>query len=158
MSKETEQNGLNVKLIADEVVRVLTPLCENILVVGSIRRLKEEPNDVDIVLISASKDKIQTELSKLGSRLQGGDKKEAWEVNGVKVELYYATEDTWGAFVLMYTGSKEYNISMRAKAKSMGMSLSQYGLSNSDKVVVASKTEAEIFEALDMNYREPEER
>jgi DNA polymerase (family 10) len=158
MSKTTESNGLNVKLIADEVVRVLTPLCENILVVGSIRRLKEEPNDVDIVLITNEKEKIHIELLKMGTKLSGGDKKEAWEVNGVKAELYYATEDTWGAFVLMYTGSKEYNISMRAKAKSMGYSLSQYGLFNADKIRLASQTEEDIFTSLAMEYVEPEER
>lgn len=159
MSKENSIRGVEVKILADEVVRTLTPLCDNIMVVGSIRRNKENPNDIDIVLIPKSKDTIQAELTKLHfKRLQGGDKKEAWEIGNTKIELYYATEDSWGAFVLMYTGSKEYNISMRAKAKAMGYSLSQYGLFNADKIKVASLTEEEIFKALEIEYVEPEAR
>lgn len=144
----TKEQVLNV---SNKVETLLKPCCNKIMVVGSIRRLKDNPHDVDIVLIPKNKDEIISILNNIGIRQNGGSKKEAWIVDDVKVELYYATEDNFGAFVLMYTGSKEYNITMRIKAKKQGYMLNQYGLFENDTNIV-SKTEEEIFKALNMPY------
>jgi DNA polymerase (family 10) len=133
------------------------PLCEKLEIVGSIRRMKEYVNDVDVVLIPNFKETIRINMDAIGIHQSGGDKKEAWIVNGVKVELYYATHDTWGAFVLMYTGSKEYNISMRVKAKGLGYILNQYGLFKGEELI-ANRYEEDIFTALGMEYVKPEDR
>ena len=150
-------NKEHILQVARAVENFLLPLCDKVEVVGSIRRNKEEPHDVDIVLIPKDKEQIRSLMSIRGNREMGGSKKEAWIIEGIKVELYYATEETWGAFVLMYTGSKEYNIMMRVKAKGMGLMLNQYGLFKGKELIV-SRTEESIFRALGMPYVEPEKR
>jgi DNA polymerase (family X) len=158
---EKEEFNLRLKEVVLIVNALLKPLCTKLEVVGSIRRGVEYPNDIDIVLIPNFKETIRINMDTLGVKQNSGDKKEAWLVGGVKVELYYATEDTWGAFVLMYTGSKMFNISMRAKAKKIGYTLNQYGLfepTDSGTTIIAQRTEEDIFKALNMEYTKPENR
>lgn len=142
---------------ATKIKDILKPCCDNIEIVGSIRRQKAEPHDIDIVLIPKNKEEVISILNNLGTLESGGEKKGAWIVDNVKVELYFATKETWGGFVLMYTGSKEYNISMRYKAKKMGLMLNQYGLIKNG-AIIAFEAEEDIFKALNMEYVAPEMR
>lgn len=143
--------------VATKIKDILKPCCDNIEIAGSIRRQKAEPHDIDVVLIPKNKDEVISILNMLGTKESGGEKKAAWIVDNVKVELYFATKGNWGSFLLMYTGSKEYNISMRYKAKKMGLMLNQYGLFK-DGFIIAFQTEEDIFKALDMKYVAPEMR
>jgi DNA polymerase (family 10) len=62
------------------------------------------------------------------------------------------------AFALHYfTGSKEHNIAVRARAQRYGLKLNEYELAG-DKKKVACKDEADIFRALDLDYIPPELR
>ena len=159
MSKELQivnQQAL-VEDVAHRVRDFLSPVCSKIEIVGSLRRQKQNPNDVDIILIPKDKGTIASTMALLGIRESGGEKREAWIVDEVKVEVYYATEEAWGAFLLMYTGSKRLNISMRILAKTKGLMLNQYGLFRGIELI-ASKTEEDIFKALNIEYIEPELR
>jgi len=75
---------------------------------------------------------------------------------GEQIDLYFATPETWGALVLIRTGSAEHNIRLSKRALRMGMKLSHRGLIKNEKVIAS--TERKIFEALDLPYVEPEER
>ena len=89
---------------------------------------------------------------------KNGDKIVSGTYKNVQIDLNFCTEDTWGVVLLFRTGSKFHNIKMAKKAKEMGLKLSlNKGLMKDDEVI-ASKTEKEIFEKLDMDYVEPEER
>jgi DNA polymerase (family 10) len=56
-----------------------------------------------------------------------------------------------------FTGSKEHNVTMRARAQSMGLKLNEYGLAGDGKDIKC-KTEADIFAALGLTYIPPEMR
>ena len=57
------------------------------------------------------------------------------------------------------TGPAKYNILMRRQAKLKGFRLNEYGLYNRESgEYVAGTTERSIFEALDMEYKAPNER
>src|SRR5208282_3011437 len=61
-------------------------------------------------------------------------------------------------FALHYfTGSKEHNVVMRARAQQYGLKLNEYELAGPKKSVPC-KEEADIFNALDCDYIPPEMR
>ncbi len=63
------------------------------------------------------------------------------------------------AGVIYFTGSQNFNIQVRNKAIEKGMSLSEYGFvkaDNNEKIFL--KSEAHLFELLDIPYKTPQER
>jgi len=155
------------KKIADSIIEEIKHLCEKIEVVGSIRRGKLEVADIDIVLIPQPwmwNTIIQTlktcipaivvetgqELARLKFKLP--------DLGEVQLDIYRARPETWGILTLIRTGSTEHNIKLCSRAKAKGMTLSaKQGLIKDGKVI-ASRTEEDIFKALDMNFIEPENR
>ena len=76
----------------------------------------------------------------------------------IKVDLNTTEdEDDFGALLLFLTGSKEFNIQMRQRAKELELKLNRHGLWDKENCI-ASKTEAAIFEALGMDYILPKDR
>jgi DNA polymerase (family 10) len=78
-------------------------------------------------------------------------------IEDVQFDLYYATPEEWGAMTLFLTGSKLFNILIRAKAKELGYKLNQYGLWHGAELI-AGRTEEQIFYALEMENWSPERR
>jgi len=74
------------------------------------------------------------------------------------VDIVFLPKEQWGAGLLWFTGSKAFNIMMRAKAKKMGYTLNQRGLFNKDGDQIPVYTEKEIMRALHMKWTPPEER
>lgn len=130
----------------------LAPLSKRLEIAGSIRRNKPEPNDVDIVLIPKNIGSIMKYISQYSKGNIGRGK--SYRKNGVEVELYFATDQNWGAMLMYATGSNEYNIMLRTYAKFFGMKLSQYGLFKDGKMI-AGKTEEEIYAMLGKKWKEP---
>jgi len=88
--------------------------------------------------------------------LKCGSKIAQLTIKGTNVDLYSATPETWGALVLIRTGSAQHNIKLSKRALNMGMKLSHKGLIKDGKIIAS--TEEGIFEALDLSYVPPEER
>ena len=87
-----------------------------------------------------------------------GAKKLSFDLqNGLRVDIRFLHAAQWGSALLYFTGSKEHNILMRKKAIARGWKLSEYGLFEGENII-ASETEEEIFEALEMEYVEPRNR
>jgi DNA polymerase (family X) len=152
----TRKGSFVIKL-ADKTVRDIKPYCKRIKIAGSIRRKKEDPVDIDIVLIPKDKDRIKQLLLKEGKVVENGEKQFSVKIKGVKVELYFVSEEDWGAALISYTGASGYSIGLRIKAKKKGLKLNQYGLFKGNKKI-AGKTEQEIYEALGKHFKLPENR
>ena len=144
--------------IARKILRDLKPFCRRIKIVGSIRRHEKHPGDIDIVLIYKDKEKLENFLRKRGRFIQGGEHESTWNLDGVKLELYYTTSKEWGAELLAYSSRKGSGIGLRAIAKRKGLKLSQHGLFNKKGKRIAGKTEEEIYKALGRPYKGPRER
>ena len=83
--------GERVLEIANKIVDQLKPFCIKIEIVGSIRRKKSNPRDIDLVLIAKKKEyklKMKELLSKEGKFLQGGDKEMFFRVEGIDLQLF----------------------------------------------------------------------
>ncbi len=148
--------------IGDEVLKRLSPYCKpmRIEVVGSIRRRRPLPRDIDIVLIPSDPWNLTHEIAGLGPAQASGDKVKRVSYNGVQVDLYFATEETWATLLLIRTGSKQNNIRLAwlAKQKEWRLAASGDGLFNEKGERIAGDTEESIYEALGLRYQEPWER
>ena len=147
--------------LAQEIVKQILSFCERIEVAGSIRRKKSEVRDIDLVLTPKPLlwHRIIATLQRTmdAKVLKRGDRIAQLTIKGVNVDLYSATEQTWGALLLIRTGSMAHNIRLSKRALSMGMRLTHKGVTR-DGRIIASRTEREIFEALGLSYVPPEER
>ena len=148
------------KALSDEIVKRLEPYCQKIQVAGSIRREKPTVHDIDIVLIAGDMEGIHKELTGLGELRKDGPKIKCLEYKDVSVDLYFATPQTWATLLLIRTGSKEHNIRLCARAKTLGMHLaaSGDGLFDNEGIRIAGDTEESIFQELGLPYKEPQYR
>ncbi|GAI25659.1 unnamed protein product [marine sediment metagenome] len=148
------------KVIAAEVVKRLAPYCAKIEVAGSVRRQKPFPRDIDIVLIPSDPWNLAHQVAGLGPAKLMGNKLKRINYNGVQIDLYYATPETWATLLLIRTGSKESNIRLCTLAKKKGWHLaaSGDGLFDENDRRIAGDTERSIFEALGVRYQPPEGR
>jgi len=152
---------VDVLKLSKGIFKKLKPFCKKIEIAGSIRRGEKHPFDIDIVLIPKDKDKLEEFIKKSlnGKYLQGGGHESTWEINGVKVELYYTDEEEWGAELLAYSSEKGAGIGLRIVARKKGFKLTQHGLfDRKTGKKIAGKTEREIYSALKRPYKKPEER
>lgn len=97
---------------------------------------------------------------KLIQEIGRGNAKAAYMIDGfVHVDFMCIQTESWPFALLHFTGSKGTNIDMRRRANQMGYTLNQYGLTDdSGKVVEGIKTEKEIFEFLQLPYKQPWDR
>jgi DNA polymerase (family 10) len=91
------------------------------------------------------------------ARWDSGDQPQEKVGPSIQVDLKIVPEDSWGAALMYFTGSKEHNVKLRQKALDIGLTLNEYGLFPEDGEAtpphqrgvraVASKTEEEIYAA-----------
>ncbi|MGD2103326.1 MAG: helix-hairpin-helix domain-containing protein, partial [Acidimicrobiia bacterium] len=125
---------------------------------GSMRRFLETVGDVDIVVSTTNAPQVhETVLAMpaVAEVIGSGDTKTSFLTReGLQVDVRTVTPDQLGSALLYFTGSKTHNIQLRQKAIDRGWLLSEYGLFDGDDVV-ASRTEADIYAALGMEYIPP---
>ena len=130
-----------------------------ILLCGSARRGKKKCGDLDIVFQDNEACDFKAWLLESFGTKKNGKPQNTVLYEGVQVEFYEATQDTWGTCTLMWTGSKWNNIKLRKAAKARDLKLSQHGLfDQTGNNLAAGKTEVEVFELLGFDYIEPEKR
>lgn len=134
---------------------------------GSLRRMSETIGDIDITVASkkpAAVMKAAVEHSECADIVVNGKTKTSFLTReGLQVDVRVVEPEQFGAAVMYFTGSKAHNIALRQRALDRDMLLNEYGLIDTsdeslegdDRPVVASKTEAEIYAALDMPYIDP---
>ena len=160
-----------VEPLAFKIIGAIEPYCVKAQVAGSIRRCKGSVNDIDIVvepkpqswikLIKEIRCQFNAITEKQGAKLatlyvpfaskQGQ--------GHVQVDLYRASKSTWGILLLIRTGSAEHNIYLAKLAIRKGYHLAySKGLLNEKGEVIASKTEREVFQALELDHLPPQDR
>jgi DNA polymerase (family 10) len=142
--------------VADEVVNMLKPHVSKILVCGSIRRKAQVVHDIDIVVAGPDEEFYRL----MNSMKTKGDKvKWNFAYRGIPVDVTLTQSKLWGAAIMHFTGSRDFNIGCRVLANQKGLKLSQYGLTNPvTQELLAGETEVSIFNALHIMWLEPYER
>ena len=151
--------------IAKEIEEKLSTLdaVTQISLAGSIRRRKETVGDVDILVTSQQPAKVMTFFTQLSPvkrvLAKGKSKSTVVLTNNLQVDLRVMDEESFGAALQYFTGSKEHNIRLRAMALDKNWKLSEYSLLDKEtNETIAGKNEEEIYAALGLSYIEPELR
>ncbi len=132
---------------------------DKILLCGSARRGKKTSGDLDIVFVDSENEAVKTWLLEEFGTKKNGKPQNTALIDGVQVEFYEATQETWGTCTLMWTGSKWNNIKLRKAAKTRDLKLSQHGLFDAQGAnLAANKTEEQVFSLLGFDYIEPAKR
>lgn len=136
---------LEILPIAEQLLNVLRPFCHRIEIAGSIRRRKALVADIELVAVmkiaeiqlpaptdmfgkASAAERVKKsllwmhldEVVKDEDRLKWGEKYRQLMVNGVKVDLFTATLDTWGWIYLVRTGSAEFSKAVVQKLNASG--------------------------------------
>jgi DNA polymerase (family X) len=133
---------------------------------GSFRRMKDTIGDFDIILETEEpREAIQfftKNEDEIKEVIAAGDTKASVKLqnNNFQVDVRVIPSKSWGAALLYFTGSKTHNIELRTIAIKKGYRLNEYGLyrADDDTILVAGVTEDAVYQALGMEYIEPEMR
>ncbi|HET6347972.1 MAG TPA: DNA polymerase/3'-5' exonuclease PolX [Candidatus Krumholzibacteria bacterium] len=130
---------------------------------GSLRRCKETIGDVDILATAADADPVMNAfvgMSGVATIIGHGPTKSSVILeSGIHVDLRVVKDDEFPAAAHYFTGSKEHNTEVRARAKKQGFKLNEYGLfKESDGKPVKLVDEAALFKKLGMDFIPPELR
>ncbi len=163
--EEERMTREQAEALAGQIIGWLEPLTEYAEVAGSYRRGRQDPGDLDVVVILKPRIKLPeiTELwiseGKASAVNWVGEKKTQMLIDGVKVDIRTTTPRALGAALLYFTGPAGYNIGIRRSAKSRGMKLNEYGIFNREtNEYLGGATEEEIYEILGKNFRPATER
>ncbi len=142
------------RLTALEVVR-------RAVVAGSYRRKKETVGDLDILVICEEPGLVMDrftgfeEVSTVVSR--GMTRSTVILRSGLQVDVRVVPEESYGAALHYFTGSKEHGVAVRKIAQRNGLKINEYGVFRGDKRI-AGRTEKEVYHSVGLPYIEPELR
>ena len=144
------------------------PGIDTITPAGSLRRGKESVGDLDLLVtgpacepdvVAAAVEHVAA-LPLIDKLLAKGQNKVSFTLrNNLQVDVRLLPRSSYGAALQYFTGSKHHNVSLRQRAIKRGLSLSEYALLRlEDNKIIASETEQDIYNALDLDYIPPELR
>ncbi len=130
-------------------------------VAGSIRRRQETIGDMDILVTTSDPEKVMavfTGFPDVADVLEHGPTKTVVRLkNGMRADVRVIPDESFGAALQYFTGSKEHNVVVRKMAIAKGLKLNEYGIWRGKKRI-ASRTEEEVYKALGLSYMDPEIR
>ena len=132
-----------------------------VVVAGSYRRRRDTVGDLDILVTTkqgpAVGDKL-TRYENVAEVLAHGPTRTTVVLrSGLQVDVRAVPEQSYGAALLYFTGSKAHNIALRGLAMERDWKLNEYGLF-SGKRRIAGATEEEVYKKLGLAFIPPELR
>ncbi len=149
---------------AESVVKKLreSKLVKDVIIAGSTRRMRETVGDLDILIISDKAPEVMEFISKMNEvenvLVKGPTKTSVLLKIGLNCDFRVVEQENFGAALQYFTGSKNHSVQVRQIAVKKGYSLNEYQLSDKKGKNIASKTEKEVYNALGLDYIEPEMR
>ena len=128
-------------------------------VAGSLRRKRETVKDIDILVISSKPSKVMDSFVKFDNVkkiiVKGPTKSSVMAKQGIQVDLRIVDKESFGSALMYFTGSKDFNITLRQFAVRRGYKINEYGIfkiNNSKETKIAGETEEEIFDLFNMQH------
>ena len=143
-----------------ETLRQL-PQTQRLEVAGSLRRAKETVKDVDFVVSSTAPQAIaeafvgHPDVAEITA--QGETKSSVRLASGIQADLRVVADGEFPYILHHFTGSKEHNVALRARAQERGLKINEYGLFRGDERIECAD-ETAFFAAMDLAYIPPELR
>jgi DNA polymerase (family 10) len=128
---------------------------------GSFRRRKDTVGDLDVLVASSDPESATTSFltfPQVERVLAHGPTRSAVELrSGLQVDLRVVTDESFGAALLYFTGSKAHNIAVRRLGVARGLKINEYGVFRGEDRI-AGRTEEEVYATVGMAYVQPELR
>lgn len=132
---------------------------------GSYRRGKETVGDLDILIVAADPTAAMDRLASFDQTkdvIARGETKMSIRTHaGFQIDLRVVPEESFGAALQYFTGSKEHNVVVRGMAKAKGLKINEWGVfkvKGDKETYVAGKSEADVYATLDLPVFPPEIR
>lgn len=172
--------------VARELVAVLQPVTDRLILAGSLRRRKPEVGDIEILYvptvglgqpagemfyricnladIAIQELELRGVLGRRrnakGSEIMGERNKLMVHVQtGVPVDLFAATQENWFNYLVCRTGSSAMNVKICMAARARGLHWMPYGAGfRGAGHIYPCTSEREVFDKVGLPYLEPWER
>ncbi len=163
-TEQAQRVGIDVaRAVAEAIVEDLQQLPEvkQVAVAGSCRRRRESCGDLDVLATCSDPGPPMDRLAShplVESVLQRGDTKQRVRLkSGLEMDLRVVPEESFGAAMQYFTGSKEHNVVVRQRAKDLGLKVNEYGVFRGDDQI-AGRTEEDVYKAVGLPWIPPELR
>ena len=147
------------------VVAVLAehPACDQVSIAGSARRYKETVRDLDMIATAndaaALIDYFTTLRWIVDVAAKGPTKATVVSQDGYRFDLRVVPPECYGNLLQHFTGSKEHNVALREAAVRQKLSVSEYGVQNTETgETFTARTEEELYRFLGYDFIPPELR
>ncbi|MBO0860508.1 MAG: DNA polymerase/3'-5' exonuclease PolX [Chloracidobacterium sp.] len=128
---------------------------------GSIRRGLETVGDIDLLISSRNGEEALREFIKLPTikhvTALGATRASVIIEGGLQVDVRAVPEESYGAALQYFTGSKRHSVHLRTIAQRHGLKINEYGVFRGDKRIGGEKEE-DTYRALGMKTPPPELR
>jgi DNA polymerase (family 10) len=128
---------------------------------GSCRRRTESCGDLDLLITCADPDIPMDRLAAhplVDSVLSRGRTKQRVRLkDGIELDLRVVPEESFGAALQYFTGSKEHNIAIRQRAIDRNLKINEYGVFRGEQLI-AGQTEKDVYAAVGLPWIPPELR
>ncbi|MBS0518217.1 MAG: DNA polymerase/3'-5' exonuclease PolX [Proteobacteria bacterium] len=132
-----------------------------LVVAGSYRRRRDTVGDLDVLATAKDGTVVADKLVKYENvekvLAHGPARTTVVLRSGLQVDVRIVPEESYGAALLYFTGSKAHNIALRNLALDRHWKLNEYGLF-SGKRRIAGATEEEVYKKLGLSFIPPELR
>lgn len=132
---------------------------------GSYRRGKETVGDLDILVVSDHPTEVMSHFGSypsIKSVLGQGDTKMSVRIDhAFQVDLRVVPNESFGAALQYFTGSKDHNVLVRGEAKKLGLKVNEWGVFKVDgekEEYVAGVDEVDVYRAIGFHLVPPELR
>lgn len=138
-----------------------SPGVKQVVAAGSYRRAKETIGDLDLLVTAAAGSPVMDRFVSYPEveeiLVQGATKASIRLACKLQVDVRVVPEDSYGAALQYFTGSKAHNVALRRLAQQHGLKLNEYGLFKGDRSV-AGVTEESVYAAVGLPWVPPELR
>jgi DNA polymerase (family 10) len=137
------------------------PGVKQVTVAGSYRRMRETVADLDIVVAGAPNNAAMENFlayDEIAETMAAGPTRASVILkSGLQVDLRVVAEESYGAALHYFTGSKAHNIAVRQIAQKRGLKINEYGVYRG-KTRIAGESEDSVYRAVGLAYIPPELR
>jgi DNA polymerase (family 10) len=137
------------------------PGVKKVEIAGSLRRRAETIGDIDFLVQADDGESILKQFSEfpqVREVLALGETKTSVRITGdIQVDVRVVDEESFGAALQYFTGSKEHNVHLREMAVKKKWKLNEYGLFDGEKKI-AGETEEGIYKKFGLPWIAPELR
>ncbi|GMR03505.1 MAG: DNA polymerase/3'-5' exonuclease PolX [Gammaproteobacteria bacterium] len=148
---------------AEPLVRYLerVPGVNRVVIAGSYRRCRETVGDLDILVTARRGSPIMdrfVEYDEVKEILSKGNTRASVRLHsGLQVDVRVVKQNSFGAALHYFTGSKAHNIAIRRLGQQRKLKINEYGVFRGDKRLFGD-TEASVFKSVGLPYIPPELR